>query len=333
LKEKELEKLISIVIPAKNEELFIASCIEGAIKALKNIKSWEIILVDSYSTDNTVEIAKQYPIKIFRLKKEWFKSPDAGRYIGTINSSGKYIFFLDADMIVAEGWIETALKALEKNENLAGITGILYNVLPDEGINKNHRINHPIGYVDYFPGTCIYKKDVLNRVNHFNPYFKGNGEREIGYRISKEGWSQIRIEKEICYHYKKEYDFIESFEKASYFIGVGQFLRLHFKLENVKEMIVKYKIVFSYMAFLLILISFLFTAAFLNRVILNIILLLIIVVIATLFLIRKRRLKKFLLRLNGLTLASINFLYGFIKKPKSFADYPLDVEIIKDLSP
>jgi glycosyltransferase involved in cell wall biosynthesis len=321
------------VIPAKNEELFIARCIEGAIKALKNIKSWEIILVDSYSTDNTLEIAKKYPIKILRLKKEWFKSPHAGRYIGTINSSGKYIFFLDADMIVAEGWIESALKVLEKDEKLAGITGILYNVLPDEEINKNHRINHPIGCVDYLPGPSIYKKNILDRVNHFNPFFKGNGEREIGYRISKEGWSQIRIEKEICYHCKKEYDLNESFEKASYFIGVGQFLRNHFEFENVKEIIIKYKIVFLFMALLLILILFLFTAAFLNRFILNISLFVSIVIIATLFLIKKRRLKKFLLRLNGLTLASMNFLYGFIKKTKSISDYPLDVEIIKDSSP
>ena len=110
-----MKKFISTVIPSFNEEKTIAKCIESALEALEGIQNYEIILVDSYSNDKTIEIAKKYPISIFRLKKAWPKSPAAGRYIGTIKSKSKYIFFVDADMEVDKQWITKALNILEKN--------------------------------------------------------------------------------------------------------------------------------------------------------------------------------------------------------------------------
>ena len=85
-------KEITVVIPAKNEEENIARCIESVFIALEGIENSEIILVDSCSSDRTVEIAKEYPIRILRLQKHWPKSPAAGRFLGAINSNSIYIF-------------------------------------------------------------------------------------------------------------------------------------------------------------------------------------------------------------------------------------------------
>jgi glycosyltransferase involved in cell wall biosynthesis len=323
-----LEKLLSIVIPAKNEAIMIAKCIEGAMKALENIPNSEIILVDSYSKDDTVKIAKQYPIRILRLRETWFKSPHAGRFIGTINSHGKYIFFLDADMIVAQGFIETALDALEKDNKLAGITGTIYNVLPNEDLNRNHIIRHPIGYVEYLPGPSIYKREVLFLVNHFNPYFKGNGEREVGYRIARLGYHQIRIEKMISYHCKKEYSFDESFEKASYFIGVGQFIRAHFDKNIIIEMLKKYRRVFYFSSLALSFLILLFIMAVyemdgIKYMPVVIVLLLLLVIL------KQRNLRKTFLDLSSISVRSFYFFYGLLKPVKTADSYPVDVEIVK----
>ncbi len=59
---------VSIVIKALNEERHIAAAIESAIAALEGMRGdGEIILADSASTDRTVEIAANYPIKIVSL--------------------------------------------------------------------------------------------------------------------------------------------------------------------------------------------------------------------------------------------------------------------------
>ena len=58
---------VSIIIKALNEEERIGAAIESSLKALEKVPG-EVILADSISTDKTVDIARQYPIKIVQLK-------------------------------------------------------------------------------------------------------------------------------------------------------------------------------------------------------------------------------------------------------------------------
>ena len=82
---------LSVVIISRNEERNIARCIESVLEATDEMASYEIILVDSVSTDRTVEIAKKYPIRILQLKHKSQCSPAAGRFIGFLHSRGNYI--------------------------------------------------------------------------------------------------------------------------------------------------------------------------------------------------------------------------------------------------
>jgi glycosyltransferase involved in cell wall biosynthesis len=61
---------ISIVIRACNEEKHIAQLLEGI--ARQSVKDVEIILVDSGSTDRTLEIASQYPVRVVHIQPEDF---------------------------------------------------------------------------------------------------------------------------------------------------------------------------------------------------------------------------------------------------------------------
>ena len=86
---------LSIVIPSKNEESHIASCLDSLIKNTASFSDKEIILVDCVSTDETVRIAKDFPIKILQLKPEWVHTASAARYIGGLFAKGEFIFFID----------------------------------------------------------------------------------------------------------------------------------------------------------------------------------------------------------------------------------------------
>lgn len=84
---------LSVVVVTRNEEDIIRQC-------LASIK-WadEIIVVDSHSTDKTVEIARRYTDKIFFVSKD---VPDANinKNLGMEKAVGDWILFLDADEIV-----------------------------------------------------------------------------------------------------------------------------------------------------------------------------------------------------------------------------------------
>jgi glycosyltransferase involved in cell wall biosynthesis len=320
---------LSIVIPAKDEEANIARCIESILVALKDMKRFQIVLVDSCSSDRTVEIAKKYPVKILRLKKHWPKSPSAGRYLGAINSKSKYIFYIDADMAVHKDWIEMGLNTLEKNRNLAGVTGVLYNVYPGKNLNEGKPLNKNIGYVDYLPGAAIYRSDVLYKIKHFNPFVHGCEEKEIGYRISNKGFKQLKLKEPIAYHYVKENDIEETKEKSSYYIGVGQFVRMHFNFINLVVVSKKYPLIFLLYGYLLFFLASVILSIIQKDAIFFTIPSSVGIVLLSVLIIKQRNLKKTSLFILSIFLSAINFIRGLLKKPLSAEEYPTDVEVIQ----
>jgi glycosyltransferase involved in cell wall biosynthesis len=96
---------LSVVIPVKNEEAEIMECLESV--------KWadEIIIVDDYSTDRTIEICRKYTDKIFQKKLEGFS---AQREFGLSKAAGTWILHLDADEVVTPP-LQEEIKAVLKN--------------------------------------------------------------------------------------------------------------------------------------------------------------------------------------------------------------------------
>ena len=107
---------ISIVIPVYNGAPFIKRCFDRLIK--QNFKeSFEIIIVDDASTDNSTKLIKRYKLsnlKLFSLPKNLGQS--AARNFGIKKSVGEYIFFQDIDDLVSKKTFSTLYK-IAKKEN------------------------------------------------------------------------------------------------------------------------------------------------------------------------------------------------------------------------
>ena len=110
---------IGIIIPAKNEERNIARCLE-AVFAQKTRYSFEVIIIDSGSTDGTARVASDLNAKVIKIRAEDF---DHGRTrnLGFENSTGKYLVALVADaMPENEHWLNELVAPLDADENIAG---------------------------------------------------------------------------------------------------------------------------------------------------------------------------------------------------------------------
>src|SRR3990167_5913953 len=83
---------LTVVVPTKNEEDKISRCLESI--------KWadEIVIVDGYSTDKTLDIAKDYGAKI--VQNRFDGNFDKERNLGIDNSSADWILQLDADEVV-----------------------------------------------------------------------------------------------------------------------------------------------------------------------------------------------------------------------------------------
>ena len=216
---------LSIVVIARNEEANIARCIESILHGIDDLHP-EIILVDSASTDKTVEIASRYPITILQINSGAGLSPSAGRYVGARHAKGDFILFLDADMALIDGWLAAAMEMMT-DSSIAAVGGRLYRVFPGEEFTLNHPDTHPLGQVVSLSGAALYRADALAASGGFNPYVKGEEERELGHRMVAKEYTMLRIEVPMVYHMDKHRTASEVDEKTGYSQGIGQVLRAY----------------------------------------------------------------------------------------------------------
>src|ERR1039457_2005049 len=94
----------SISILTKNEERNIGSCLE-AVYSQKGIGAFEVVLVDSGSTDATVEIARRFPVRIEQIPAEAFHYARTRNFAASLGK-GRILLNLAGDAIPAsDTWL------------------------------------------------------------------------------------------------------------------------------------------------------------------------------------------------------------------------------------
>ncbi len=224
---------LSVVIITKNQEWNITRLIESVINETNVLKK-EIVLVDSASTDKTVQLASLYPIKVIRFHDDQHLSPAAGRYVGYENTKGKYILFLDGDMELYPGWLKKAYELIITRSEVAAITGIVID-LPLNFIEKDnpelteHKQDQG-KIVKKTRGAALYKRSVLDNVGAFNPYLYSDEEPDLSIRIRHSGFKILAIEYPIAFHYSMPSNSLGTKIgrwRRNLYLGAGQNLRFH----------------------------------------------------------------------------------------------------------
>src|SRR5690606_12934233 len=99
---------LTVIIPTLNEEEFL----EGAINSAKFAD--EIIVIDSYSIDNTVKIATEHGVKIIQRQ---FDNFSAQKNYAIDNAQNNWIYILDADERIPESLKNEIVDQLKKPED------------------------------------------------------------------------------------------------------------------------------------------------------------------------------------------------------------------------
>lgn len=107
---------LSLVIPAYNEEKVIAQTVEDAVQCLSNlVGSFEILVVDDGSVDQTAQLVRQYGDKRVKLVSY---QPNRGKgyavRMGVLAARGDAVCYTDADLAYGLHVIEHMLKLLRQ---------------------------------------------------------------------------------------------------------------------------------------------------------------------------------------------------------------------------
>ena len=107
------EPLISIIVPVYNVENYIFSCLQSLLQ--QSYEKIEIIIVNDGSTDNSLEICRDFQkrylkqITVIDKRNEGLSS---ARNTGINHSKGDYIAFVDSDDVVHQNYISTLFKVI-----------------------------------------------------------------------------------------------------------------------------------------------------------------------------------------------------------------------------
>jgi glycosyltransferase involved in cell wall biosynthesis len=219
---------ISVIIPVKNEEKKIMQCLEAISK--QTVKPFEIIVVDGNSRDRTVEIAKNFPIKLFYEK---YPTRASACQIGIENATGDYIAFTDADCIPQKDWLENLVK--EFNSNLAGVGGGIKNIgenIWEKSIDLamgtflgsansiQGRFFKDKRYVKSISGcNSMYHREDILRVGGFDISLSTAEDTELNRKLSRFGKLLYTPNAIILHNHKRS---LNKFGKRMYEYGYGR---------------------------------------------------------------------------------------------------------------
>ncbi len=364
---------LSIVILTRNEEKLIKDCIESVIESVKNatdkkiIETREIILVDSASTDKTIEIAKNYPIKIIQLKSFWHLSAGAGAHIGLLNAKGRKFCIIDGDCIIDKNWFICANPYINRTD-VGGLQGITEEVLTgnsklhkniiqsinSETLSKHFMEKNKHSEIlfkkitqdndrlskGYSNATFYLKTEIARKAGGYNPYLCAAEDTEMERQIEAFGYKIIWIPCLMGKHYMGDLTgkitYLQMFKTIwRNSKGLGQVV--HYNKKN--KMAVKYyvKRIFnsSIIKFDIIFMVFLFYLGLnyflVSRYTEPMIFLGLLLIFIFLFkcICKKDYLFNFIYGLIFAFVRQSGFIVGYLKKVLEINSYPKDILIIK----
>lgn len=167
------DRSISVIIPAYNAAAFVGRAIQSVAK--QRYDSYEIIVVDDGSTDETLTVANRMREQIpqLRVLHQENSGVSAARNAGLDAATGAYVLFLDADDVLQQGLFETALGGSEDVECVLYGFDYIYADHTEQNVPSLSVGIHSRGEVlDAFwelyregvlsnIGTKIYRRDIL----------------------------------------------------------------------------------------------------------------------------------------------------------------------------
>jgi glycosyltransferase involved in cell wall biosynthesis len=216
------KSLVSIIIPVYNWSNYISASINSALaQTWKNI---EIIVVDDGSTDNTLEVAKQFENRGVKVIHQSNKGASAARNHGLREAKGQYIQFLDADDLIESNKIEAQLNYLHNRQDALCICPVIYftnnnqdlsNLEKDEySLSFYRNVKDPFEFLlklygsennrgaMVLPHSWLTPRTLIDKAGFWDETLTVNDDGEFFCRVALQASEIFLAENTVCYYRK-----------------------------------------------------------------------------------------------------------------------------------
>ena len=230
---------VTIGLCVKNSEATIKEAIDSIILQDFPSELMEIIIVDGYSEDKTLSIINK-ALSNTGIKPVIFyekKGLGVARQIVVNNASGKYIIWVDGDMMLARDHVRKQVEFMDRNPNV-GIAGGKFKRYLGENLVATldsiewEVVDHIYGRkattrpVLHRAGGCIYRVKAIRQVKGFDESITGALEDlDAEYRIGEIGWLTYFTTDAVFHDRRKET--LKGIWRENFWYGYGGHYFLH----------------------------------------------------------------------------------------------------------
>lgn len=202
------KELVSIIVPVYNAERFIESTINNVLK--QTHQTFELLLIDDMSTDNSYEIIKRVNdkrIKYIKLEKKGLASGARNR--GIKEAQGTFICFLDADDFWEDNKLEKQIKFMKEKNCAFSFTG--YEFTKEDGTKTNKKVYVPneltykkaLKNTTIFTSTVMFDTSKINKDDIYMPNVKSE-DTACWWNILKKGYKAYGLNEILVYYRRSE---------------------------------------------------------------------------------------------------------------------------------
>ena len=195
---------VSVVIPTRNEELYLPTCLDSVLGALKLAGGGEILVADGDSTDRTLEIARVFAQRhrSIRVIRNPHRITPAGFNAGIRAARSQHVAIVSAHSKVDPSFFVAALRILERGDadivggpvlTLPAGPGVLAWLLAQVvshpfGVgNSRFRISRTRQYVDAVP-FAVFRREVFTVAGLFDERLPRNQDTDFFGRAARAGF-------------------------------------------------------------------------------------------------------------------------------------------------
>ncbi|MEM1551212.1 MAG: glycosyltransferase family A protein [Candidatus Bathyarchaeia archaeon] len=191
---------VSVIIPTFNSGKFLGKCL-NSIRNQNYEGDIEVIVVDDGSTDNTIQIAREYDCRVL-------KNPKRGRAEakneGIRHSTGDYLFFVDSDMELTPNIVGECVRLLECNEKIGGV------IIHEHSVGDSFWVKVRNFEKSFYTGTLIesarfFPAWLVKEVGGFEEGLIFYEESTLPFKISKKGYDVSARIKSVIIHHEEDF--------------------------------------------------------------------------------------------------------------------------------
>lgn len=230
--------MISFIIIGRNIGSTAEICFSSLFHSTQHaaLTDYEILYIDSSSTDKTLDIIKCYPtVRIFRIEENY--NAAAARNVGAQEAKGDYLIFMDGDMELQPEFLKSRLLDSLGQPKYDYVSGDLVNYFYD---------NDTFQFIDKAPyfgsllrdektepvvgGLFAITKKTFQSVGGMNSYYKRCEDYDFGLRLAQNNILLKRLNSVFVYHHTVSYidvNRMKGMMKNGDFLFVGLLNREH----------------------------------------------------------------------------------------------------------